>query len=378
MNHDDAKKEHELMILEDTIALARKRGGEGRRNAAKLSGRMTEKCERPDSVIDDGYGRLIGIEHFRVDHHVRKDAKCKAKVPELLHRYEQKRIEVAKESDEDTKLDQMKETVSAMGCEIAKIVSDVTLDDLVRSFQKRLFDGSSAHASKLTEYRANLQQRNPKRIEMGYLIEIHSDFSQLYLNTSQGAKRIALGEMPLLVEVWDLLEHAARDVDWILLAFCEPLSGKVKDAAIVKCRNGMFSESLKRQGLERVEYLGLGKKTPKKRNSKLSAEFCDVPDSSYTLRIAHRYDSIAKEGLLFRAVADAAQAVELDREGKPFVSTLPVQMIYELLRESAGRCNGRISFSTIMRLLHTMPYEEAFARMEAFGDRWGINKQRAR
>lgn len=372
VNHEEDKKEHELAALSDVIAHTKKKGGEGRRNAMKFIGLSREISERPDIVLRDYNGGIIGIEHFRVDQLVCKNDKCTAKMPELSHYFEKKRIQVMAEDDAGSQQKMMNEIMSEMICKISKISSDATLADLTRSFQKRLFDGDSAHKAKLMAYREHLQKHNPEKIELGYLIEIHADFSGLYLNASKRTKQIGSGEVPLFTNVYEMLERAAQDVDWILLAFCEPVGDEVKNASIVNCHNGMFSKSLARQGFEKTEYLGMREGEPKTRNNSFSAEYRNETDGACVFEVAHKYESASGEATFFQAIEEAARAFELERMGKPFVATLSVQMIYELVRDLAKRCKGRITASTIRRLLGTMSLEEFWERMDAFGNKWGL------
>ena len=71
MNHKENQENAELSIYEQSLKVARAKGGEARRNVARLSGDI-RSFDRPDILITaEGGNRIIGIEHFRVDHHLR-------------------------------------------------------------------------------------------------------------------------------------------------------------------------------------------------------------------------------------------------------------------------------------------------------------------
>lgn len=65
-----SKNEHERRVLEDSSAIARSHGGEAKRNADKIMGNLDSSKERPDLRIITSDKRLLGIEHFRVDHFI--------------------------------------------------------------------------------------------------------------------------------------------------------------------------------------------------------------------------------------------------------------------------------------------------------------------
>ena len=58
-----------------------------------------------------------------------------------------------------------------------------------------------------------------------------------------GRSRVSPGQFPISCEAYELLRKASAHVDWIVLAFCPLYSDEVRDAAIIRCRNGMFETS---------------------------------------------------------------------------------------------------------------------------------------
>ena len=79
MSHKENQEKAELSIYEQSLKAARAKGGEARRNVARLSG-DARPFDRPDILITaEGGNRIIGIEHFRVDHHIGKGKKAESK-----------------------------------------------------------------------------------------------------------------------------------------------------------------------------------------------------------------------------------------------------------------------------------------------------------
>ena len=79
MSHKENQEKAELSIYEQSLKVARAKGGEARRNVARLSG-DARPFDRPDILIaaEDGR-RIVGLEHFRVDHHIGRGKKAESK-----------------------------------------------------------------------------------------------------------------------------------------------------------------------------------------------------------------------------------------------------------------------------------------------------------
>ena len=73
MSHKENQEKAELSIYEQSLKVARAKGGEARRNDAR-------PFDRPDILIaaEDGR-RIVGLEHFRVDHHIGRGKKAESK-----------------------------------------------------------------------------------------------------------------------------------------------------------------------------------------------------------------------------------------------------------------------------------------------------------
>lgn len=89
---DKKKKQHEKTVLDDVFTYCRRAGGYRKKQVIKIAGEVYSGGERPDLIITRGNGSVIGLEHFRVDHHIKKDNKAQSKDAELSSCLERKRI----------------------------------------------------------------------------------------------------------------------------------------------------------------------------------------------------------------------------------------------------------------------------------------------
>lgn len=380
VSNNGFKKSHEMAVLDDVLSFCRARGGYRKKQADKLVGAIDSEHERPDLAIVHNDGLVIGLEHFRADHHVARGRKAESKAARFDGQLEKEREALSgvyDRNDEDRLLD---EFACIIGNGIARYMkdrNDACCDDLAFSLSKRLFDKKNGHARKLPAYKSNLLSRcgDASKIEFGYLIEIHSDFRGLFLTDRRGTKRLRAGECPLFEGVYDPLALAAENVDWILLAFYPSIGSGLVDAGIIDCRNGMFKESCARQGLSRTMYLGLGKDEPSRKQTKPGSAAIEMVDDRYEISIETDVEEFDLKHLWNKTITDTALALNLRKREEPFMATISVQMLYETLLVESKRTRDEITRQTVLAALGKMSYSEAMARMEAFGERYGISHE---
>ena len=367
------KKDREVTSLNDILDSCRRAGGDRKKAVTKLDGQLDSSRERPDFVIRRHNGAVIGLEHFRVDHHVAKGRKAESKAARLCSDLEKQRQRIASEILEDPGALDEAASVIAKGLKTSMENHEhATIDDMAFSLDKRLFGEGTGHAMKVAEYRENLEEHygTAERIELGYLIECHSDLRGLFMNNVRGVSRLEAGLCPLTSEMYDLLSKAAEDVDWILLGFYPSISLEIVDAAIIDCRHGMFGESCRRQGLGPTEYLGACHGDAHYRRTTKDVQVKTVGDS-YELQIE---GDVSADGaaMLEESIRGAAKAIELRRSGKPFVATIPVQMLYEALWPVSWRIRSEVAVGKVEELMAGLPAGELTRRLEAFGPRYGM------
>ena len=245
-DNEKRKKDSESNVLKDVLGCCLKQGGAKGRNAKRFTGRIDASAERPDIAVPIGDNHVVGLEHFRVDHFVGKGKKVESNSARLSSRLESERRRVAGIEDEDRF---MVEAANVLGEGIQQEMGfylNASLDDLLKSLEARLGSDVSGHLPKVPTYRENLRSRyaGVEKIELGFLIELHTDFRGLFLHEGRRQRRLVSGQCPLFDVVYDQLLAAAHDVDWILLGFYATLESGIVDAAVIDCRNGKFKKAV--------------------------------------------------------------------------------------------------------------------------------------
>lgn len=326
---EESKKAHESKVLMEVIDYCKKAGGNRKKAAEKIAGQIAAR-DKPDLAIVRENTSLVGIEHFRVDHHVKGGKKVESRSAELSRNLEEQRKQLAPKVIEGAALDEAAEVFADGVTRQWNNVNRACCADLCRSLGRALFDPEFGHESKLGTYEANIRDDyGPESdIKLGYLIELHSDFSKLYLHQGGRVRRLKEGECPLFEGVYDLLVRASKKVDWILIGFYPTLSENLVDAAIINCRNGMFSVNVGRQGFERVKYLGLGKDEPLEKNRKLAEPEIRRNGDGFEIRLGEELSP----GSYFRRhasdVESVASALNLERHREAFTLTESAQRLY--------------------------------------------------
>lgn len=318
---------HEEQVLNDVLKLSMASGGYKKKAALKVSGSINASDECPDIVITRRDGSLIGLEHFRVDHNVKHGRNAQSKSAELTSAMKAEYEKLAPRLKVDDVSSEELASIVANDVSMAKYhQSCACCDDLARSLDARLFGEKTGHASKLPKYRNHLTELSGDdgRIELGYLIEIHSDFQGLFMHDGTRVVRLDGGQCPLYAEIYDLLFRASCEVDWILIGSYPCLTDQIANAAIIDCRNNMFKESCRRQRLKRTEYLGLGKTEPFLKQSRAGETEIELCGDKVNITIENPAEGISPELLFGTAINDAARALNLDRSGETYTTTISI------------------------------------------------------
>lgn len=375
-NNKSSQNAHEERVFNDVIQFSLASGGYKKKAATKLRGILRSDEERPDLVIRRGNGSIIGLEHFRIDHHIKRGRSASSKSAELMANMntQRERLKPALNRSDEA-LDEAAEVVANF---ISKEVYQhhaACCDDLSRSLSIRLFDKRSGHALKLLDYRKNLIERygDDRNIELGYLIEVHSGFHSLFLHTGSKVVRLQSGQCPLYADIFTLLQKASAEVDWILIGFYPCLTDQIVDAAVIDCRNNLFNESCRRQGLYKTTYLGLGKSEPYYIQKREGETAVKQDGDNYTILLENPAEFIDPITLFRNAISEAARALNLKKAGKSFTTTLSVQMMYEAVWMRGSKVPGTVTESDIESLLLEVGPSELYSRARTFCDRYQIS-----
>lgn len=375
MGHKENQGNAELSIYEQSLKAARAKGGEARRNVARLSG-DARPFDRPDIVItaEDGR-RIVGLEHFRVDHHIGRGKKVESKSARFSSDAERFR----RQHEDAARRDALTErTYQGFGDLISRAIreqSNACVDDISTSLDAGLFGKNGrGHALKLDAYRDRVAEINSSAdVQLGFVIEFHTDLRGWFLNNGFHERKIAPGEFPVSLEAYDLLKRASANVDWILLAFCPLYGDEVRDAAIIRCCNGMFETSAARQGIIQTPYLGLGKETPFGRQDRQGGVEFGVGSDSVDYLVENTSEPMDAIELFNNAISGAAEAFNLARRGKRFAATTSVQLAYDIAKDSLKHKNGNVEPQDVLKAIGRMDPSEKSARMENWRKQWLID-----
>ena len=366
MSHKKNQEKAELSIYQQALKVARAKGGEARRNVARLSG-DARPFDRPDILITaEGGRRIVGLEHFRVDHHIGKGKKVKSKSARFSSGAERFR----KQHEDAARRDALTERAyQGFGDLISRAIreqSNACVDDISTSLDAGLFgENGRGHAFKLNAYRENITQIDANAdIQLGFLIEIHTDLRQWFLNDGFKETRVSPGQFPISCEAYELLKKASAHIDWIVLAFCPIYDAEVRDAAIIRCHNGMFETSAARQGIIQTPYLGLGKETPFGKQDRQGEVEFGVGNDGIDYLVENTSEPMDPFELFNNAISGAAEAFNLARKGKSFAATTSVQLAYDIAKDSLKHKNGNVELQDVLKAIGRMDPSEKNARME--------------
>ena len=365
------KEVREAKVLRDVLSLCLSSGGQRAKAARKIEGDVDSSAESPDirvSIVKRD--AIVGIEHFRIDQNIKGGKKAESKDLETSSLMNKRRLEVLEMDDGPDRYATMLDTVGNAAANYMQHPFDSKPGDLARSLEARLYGTGSGHACKLGTYRRNLSSARASKVEIGFLIEIHSDFSGYFFYDERGTRRVEKGQAVLPPEAFNLLKRVSKDVDWLLLGFYPNVAEEIVDARIIDCREGRFSASCRKQKLTEVKLLRIenGCRRRIRYDHYSLKEDSDQVDISF-----YRNDnSIQPLDLARQCVSKTAEALNLARCRKPFAATAPIQAGYETVRFAAKKHRGEFSVSTVLRLLQGMHLDEVRRRYADFGKRHGI------
>ena len=365
---------HEAKILEDVLSLCLLSGGQRAKAARKVEGDVDSSAESPDIRVSIAKrDAIVGIEHFRIDQNIKGGKKAESKDLETSGLMNKRRLEVLEMDDGPDQDAAMLDTVGKAAANYIQHSLDASPGDLAKSLEARLYGTGRGHVCKLSTYRQNLSNTSASKIEIGFLIEIHSDFSGYFINDERGTRKVEKGQAVLPPETFDLLKRVSRDVDWLLLGFYPNVAGEIVDARIIDWREGRFSASCRKQKLTEVELLCI----EDGRKQRIEYDHYSLKEDSDQAEISfyRDCDSIQPLDLARQCVSKTAEALNLARCRKPFAATASIQAGYETVRFAAKKYRGEFSASTVLHLLQGMYPDEARRRYADFGKRYGITSE---
>lgn len=155
-----------------------------------------------------------------------------------------------------------------------------------------------------------------------------------------------------------------------MLAFCPLYGDKVRDAAIIRCHNGMFETSAAQQGMIQTQFLGLGKETPFGKQDRQGEVEFGVGNDGVNYLVENTSEQMDAIELFNNAISGAAEAFNLARKGKPFAATTSVQLAYDIAKDSLNHKNGNVVPQDVLKAIGEMNPLEMSAQMENWRKCW--------
>lgn len=246
MSRDIDKKKNELDILKKAI----NRGLSSEYEMTRIFSQSLKhskiiEMEEPDFLLTNNDEKICyGIEHFRVDHHI-KEQHGKIGSASVTFATDNEKI---RQRYNNSDIDNIISALDELDQNVEKQLSrqfNATIDDLLVSFKYML----EKKSKRIDRYRYNLVQAVPDGYEgkTVLLVQIATEFSYLFRCSYRKYERNTSGLMPMFRDVVELLKSEyLRDVDYYVLFF-ESYLGKETNTIVLD--NRCIEESLEQNGV---------------------------------------------------------------------------------------------------------------------------------
>lgn len=257
-----SKKDDEMYSLYKAIQIGKSKHSITKKITSRLSGDFIyrEIEERPDFVKksfenDRRDECIIGIEHFRVDHLSLQKKDGRVGSTGIMYNIESNKVfnrwnsKIGESSEIDLSATN---DIQNLIWNQFKRINDTDYPTFISAFKYSL----NKHMEKVESYRKELMKlADGKKIELAFLIEVHSEFKNKYLTNKKGTKKSLTGIMPMfndIVEILELIDN--RKVDYIVLLLCETQINENTD--VIAFKTGDIYRQLNKQKKFIYEYAG--------------------------------------------------------------------------------------------------------------------------
>ena len=273
---------------------------------------------------------IIGIEHFQVDHFSEKMRN--GKVTSKANEYLRELTKVDNEFNEVFKKDAP--IPESLRHAFAKLTAmsvhnrfTASYDSYYLSFEYSL----KKHLRKVDQYISNLQQlaHGNYDIELCFLIDVYSDFSDIFLFDNQGLRKPDTGIAPMFDDIIDLLETVDKKrVQYIILRFNDV---NPKDSKrIIALRSGNIRLQLNRMKIKVYKYTGddhfcamvysVNRKLPYEYKHRFDGENIDV-------ELYMPSDDIPMKERFSFVLQGFVESMQLKQQGRYYATSMLVQMM---------------------------------------------------
>lgn len=254
--HMDDKKSSELDCLNSAIDFGMRYGTDETKRILEIHDCEDIECdERPDFIRrNEKFNCLLGIEHFRVDHFVKKK-RGKVQSTGVMNKKEisdvyntHKESVLASDVVPGEAIDDIMKTVSNQ----IERKSKATYKNFLTSFESSL----RKHQNSVDVYKEKLEQiKNSEDISITFLIEVYTDFSELFLNRYSTKKMNLGGLMPFFKDIVNMIGNISCDQVHYYIFYLKNYSGSKEE--VYAFDNSDLMDSFRKQNIDIYEYTGI-------------------------------------------------------------------------------------------------------------------------
>ena len=350
------KKNKELECLQQAVTLGLQKRGRTKAFFKTVAAGLKDKesildGERPDFIIltpqeQNGKRTLLGIEHFRVDHLVtQKQSKKESSSKQIAS------VGIVEQKNVDAFYDKYHEKVMGSSevpeglldemAQLLKSVADNVQKATYRNFMESFIYSMEKHLGSVDDYWFTLNKKNSEKYntQMGFLVEVHSDFGHLCLSHNGKIKKAPDGLMPFFEEMVRWVEENcdARKVNFIIFYLSETLEKGIHEVVYVPTKN--FRANLQRQGQKIFNYAGDDMDLePFEVNHKDSvANVICQEENEDKVSIELSVTETPREDKMERFLLSSKYALECEERNKDYALTSGTLFIMTLLKNNVER-----------------------------------------
>ena len=236
------------------------------------------------------------------------------------------------------------------------------------------------HLESIDVYRTNLQKLSEEKYntELALLIEIHSEFRNLFLNNKRGTYREKNNFTPIFEDMVRLMEEKVdcNKVDYIILCMGGTIyTDKIKVIAI---RTEDIRKQLEKQNIAVYEYAGEDliftdfEVTQRKVRNEPRYK---IDGDKISFVIEHTDEELNEQFMLGAMFYSLRKALEYRKQGKNFVTTYGTQMMLAVLGDYIIRWERKDDEQIDSPVFRSFIREDiAYRRME-FGQRFSMQRK---
>ncbi len=376
-----SKKEDERNSLVSAIQIGKSEGTEETRKIMSLFDSVNfsdEEC--PDFIgMNQEEKILFGIEHFRIDHFIIEKRNHQVGATGVMYKKEIEKVystwkEKVLTSDESPD-GAIKDIMNIMTNQLERKYS-ASYGNFIYSF-KYVFGKHIEHLDRYWE-RLKLNKIKSQTIRMLFLVEIYTDFHEIYLNYYNRTEKNVSGLMPLFEDVVDLLSQVPKDKVQYFILYVKNYAGSM--SRVIALDNNDLVGSIRRQKIKVYKYAGIDYLLDSFETLHGKTEF----DTDYTKRndqIDMNYKIFTQflkpEVYQFLTFNATKLALEAKNMGKPFVCDSASQRMLYIFGDhikdwKKAPDNDRYIYEPVIR-----PMKKAMIqrRNKEFDEKFGVESE---